>query len=244
MSNTVAGVTLPRLDSDGKAVVYATPSTPGWNTWISSAGDAIGPPVVRGGGDLLVLSWDADEARGQKSKSVQFAEPVQLHDGGMVFDPAGWSIEDITSFGVKFDGTVTTANGSGTGNCNCVPIGGGANLIVPAAGDGAYNVDLTAAVPVPAPAGDGYWDADYDTGVITPSPAPGHALFNLVNFSVESAMVCNVIFFNKRGEFSLPAYGVEWVHPNWKLVATVNKQSSGAGTIAGYMRCFRRFGRV
>jgi hypothetical protein len=240
---TVNGMLLPRLDSDGKQVVYVTPSTPGWNTWITSAGDDIGPPLVRGGGDLLQLSWTSNEARGTKTAEFRFGEPVQVNDGGATFDSTQWSPDDLLEYQMVLAATATTSGG-GAGNCNKVATGLGFNVIVPAAGNGAYNVNLANAIPVPSADSTGYWDSDYDTGAITPSATPGAAKFNLFDAEFKTSSARRVIFHNQRGLFELPAYGVEWVHPNWLLRCIVTKNSAGAGTISGWVRVFRRFGQV
>ena len=241
------GFLLPRLDGDGKPMVASSPATPGWSSWITSAGDDKGPPIVRGGGPLLQLSWDGVEPRGTKSMEIQFAEPVQMHDGGANFDPVQWGPQDEINWTMALDATATTSSGGGTGNCNKIAIGGGAHLIVPAAGNGAFNVDLAAAIPVPSTdangEGTGYWDSNYDTGVTTPG-TPGKALFNLYDFPLSLGSVVRVHFHNAQGEFQLPAYGVMWIHPNWRLVGHVEKQSASAGTITGWIRVFRKSNRI
>jgi hypothetical protein len=137
-----------------------------------------------------------------------------------------------------------TTSGGGSGNCNRVPTGLGFDVIVPSPGHGAYNVDLTTAVPVPSDTQTGYWDANYETGVITASANPGHAMFNLLTTELHRSTAYKVIFHNQTGAFALPAYGVTWVHPNWVLSCIVNKQSSSAGIISGWVRVFRKISQV
>jgi hypothetical protein len=239
MSIVQGGFLLPKLDGDGKAVVFSSPATPGWSSWITSAGDDVGPPVVRGGGAVLQLSWTGGEARGAKTMSIQFAEPVQMHDGGANFDPSQWGPEDEINWTMVLDATATTVNGGGTGNCNKVALGGGKNLIVPAAGNGGFDVVLANAVPVPSSAATGFWNSDYSTGAVTPG-VPSQSLFNLFDFEIKLGSVIHTHFHNAQGEFQLPAYGVAWIHPNWKLLASVTKTSAGAGTITGWIRVFRQ----
>jgi hypothetical protein len=238
MSITTGGFLLPKLDGDGKAVVFSSPASPAWSSWITSAGDLLGPPIVRGGGPTLQLAWTAIEARGPKTMEIQFAEPVQMHDGGANFDPTQWGPEDEISFTMVLQATAVAVNGGGTGNCNKVALGGGMNLIVPAPGTGAFDVVLANAVPVPSKDATGYWSSDYETGVIA-AGSPGAALFNLFDFEIKLGSVVRTHFHNSQGEFGLPAYGVAWIHPNWTLKATTNKQSPGAGTITGWIRVFR-----
>jgi hypothetical protein len=101
--------------------------------------------------------------------------------------------------------TPVTVNGTTTGNCNLYNVGPG-NLILPAAGNGTHDVDLTApmnanlagpdpvfvsqAVPVPAEdlsgvttAFNGYWDWTESTGQITVNSAQT-GQYNLYDFAV------------------------------------------------------------
>ena len=114
---------------------------------------------------------------------------------------------DWVNFSLVAPGSVKVANGGGLGNCNAVPTGAGSNVLVPAAGDGGYDVNLTEAananlnakpqgcpakvtkaVPVPAFADDGtpngYWDWDEETGAITASSTPGAAPWNLFDAEI------------------------------------------------------------
>jgi hypothetical protein len=243
MSDIQGGFLIPRLDGDGKSIVASSPASPSWSSWITSAGDLKGPPIQRGQGPTLQLVF---VGAGTQSKEIQFAEPVQMHDGGANFDPSQWDASDEINFFVQLDPTATTPNGTNTGNCNKVPIpgtGGMLHVIVPAAGNGAFDVDLSTAIPVPSQdtngSGTGYWNSDYDTGVITPGK-PGAALFNLYDFPIKSGNVVRTHFHNMRGSFELPAYGVEWIHPTWRLTASVTKNSPGGGTITGWVRVFRK----
>lgn len=238
MSTFDGGILLPKLDGDGKYVVASNPATPGWSSWITSAGDLKGPPIVRGGGDLLQLSWDATEARGTKEMEIQFAEPIQMHDGGANYNPSQWGPEDQINWRMVINAAVTTPNTSGTGNCNKINIGNGAHIIVPAAGDGDFDVNLSIASPAPSSDSTGFWDSDYVTGTITPNVSQ-KGRFNLFDFTIQLAAVMRVHFHNMQGAFQLPAYGVAWIHPNWRLRAIVDKQSPGAGVITGWLRVYR-----
>lgn len=115
------------------------------------------------------------------------------------------NIDDWIGFCMMAPATPTTANGGGTGNCNLVPVPG--SIIIPAAGNGAHDVDLntaananltgvgdpyprlvTQAVPVPAMAADGvsyngYWDWSDIDGSIAMS-VPGKGRYNLFTFEI------------------------------------------------------------
>jgi hypothetical protein len=243
-----AGYVLPEFDTEGKQIVVPAPSSKGLKTWFAGAGDVKGPPVLRGAGQRIRLTWDAAEARSTKNVEWSFAEPVELHDGELFYTPAvNWNCDDIADFLVVLPATATTANGSGTGNCNKVPTGAGYNVIVPAADNGAYDVNLANAVPIPtngSGVGTGYWDANIDTGVITPSASPGAAGYHLLDVEIKNAILKNVPLGNPLGVFDVETYKVEWMHPNWKLRLTVSKNSAGAGDVAGWLMIFRKSAQV
>jgi hypothetical protein len=115
---------------------------------------------------------------------------------------------------------VTASGGGNTGNCNLVDPGvGAAILIVPAAGNGTHNVDLSTAIPVPA-LGAGYYsctDPDFGLGVIT-AGAPGTSAYNL--FTVAIPLTKYATKFQLLGDRSinltLPAVKPGNILPQWK----------------------------
>lgn len=153
---------------------------------------------TRGDGTRLVASY-ADGASTENVLNIQFIDYVQILGG--TIRVANANIDDYISLDCYAEATAVTVNVGGTGNCNLYDMGGGANMIVPAAGDGTHDVDLeeplnanlagspgqptlvTKAVPVPAVEEDGtpigYYDWDRKTGAITPNPGKGgYYLFN------------------------------------------------------------------
>lgn len=231
------GYQVPALENDGKILVTPYPASEGYKTWFTGAGDQLSP-LVRGGGQRIKLQWDANENRGAKQIDLQFAEPVEMHDGGAFYSPVNsWSIDDNMTVRLIMPATVTTISGSG--NCNRVASGLGYDVVVPAAGDGGHEVDLTTAVPVPDPNNQGFWNVDHDTGVITPG-SPGASGFNLLTVEVPANFLRNVPLGHPMGHFDIDAYKAEWVHPTWKIRIIVDKQSAGAGDFAGWLLCYRK----
>jgi hypothetical protein len=166
------GPTKPR-DYDGKDKVQpVTLSKNQWHYW-HSVGDTAG--ALRNG-QQFQLSRSAD---GDASCTWQYRDPVWMAGGELMFQ--GAAMGDHVSFCVFAPATpVTAADGGNTGNCNVYY-----GVIVPAAGDGAYNVDLDEAHPVPAPSEDGYWDYALPanmqfSGTVTVSSAPGSAKYHLI----------------------------------------------------------------
>jgi hypothetical protein len=163
---------------------------------------------------------------------------MEVHDGEATYR-GDWTAEDKLNFSVRIPATSVVANGGGTGNCNLYPLGDGINAIIPAAGNGAYDVDLTAAAPVPVPEGQGAWNVVYETGVITPALSP--TTWALFDFPVpEAFFVRNLRLGSPLGVWDIDTYKVEWFHPAWILHLAVNKQSVGAGVLSGWILFFRR----
>lgn len=166
------GPTRPR-DYDGKDKVQpVTLSTNQWHYW-HSVGDT--SSALREGEQFkLSLSTDGDD-----DVSWQYRDPVWMAGGDLRFKNA--QIGDHVSFCVYAPATpVTASEGGNTGNCNVYY-----GVIAPAPGNGAYNVDLAEAHPVPTPAEDGYFDYALPTdmrfgGTTTFSATPGAAKFHLI----------------------------------------------------------------
>lgn len=230
-------------ESDGKQIVVISPASEGMRTWLTSRGDDLEQgPAGRGLGTKLKVEFDGyDTYPCVKNIDLQFLEPMEVHDGQFNWHPPeAFGADDDFSVSVIFPPTVATLT-PGTGNANQYPLGEGAVLYVPAAGDGYYTINLSnyaEAVPVPA-SGAGYWDVD-DDGVITPSSTPGQATFHLVNFPSEAFLISNVCMLNNIGLFDVDVYKTEWVHQSWKIRLSVSKTSEAPGIASGWLLTFRK----
>jgi hypothetical protein len=233
-------------DEDNKLVVVTYPGTVGFKTYFTGAGDNLSTGE-RGTGQAIKMAFTG---AGIQSIDVQFSAPAEVHDGEIVWSPvSNWGFDDTFSVSAVLPATTATANNGNTGNANKVATGLGFNLIVPAAGNGAWDVNLGTAVPVPsdvinvdtgAQTHQGYWDTNYYTGVITPGVNPGSSGFNLLDVSPpEMYLLKNIMMGNPLGVFDIDVYKVEWFHQNWLFRFSVNKVSSGAGTIGGWIFTFR-----
>lgn len=150
----------------------------------------------------------ANDGSGCVIKSTYFVTPVVILGGDIVGANAG--PHDWVTLAIIAPANTVTADPSGLGNCNLINVGFG-HIIVPALGNGAYNIDLNSginsnldstdpffvskAVPVPAldvtgTIGVGYWDWHDVSGLITPS-APGQGRYNLFDVSLNLATYVN-----------------------------------------------------
>lgn len=247
---TPEGTPLIALDAprerDHKPVMVNSPATEGTFTWLSARGDDLNPTSPasgRGEGAHLMLSFTEPDT---KEVEAQFMEPVELHDGHISWRPTGnWDFEDSWSISVRMPATVAVVNPTNTGNCNLYPTGLGFNIIVPAAGDGAYDIDLAQAVPIPdgynakTDQGAGYWDVEeHWSEEITPTGTDKGA-FNFYDIALEMFFCKNMDCGSPLGVWDLDAYKAEWISKKWKLCFQATKVTAGAGKIGGFLMIFR-----
>jgi hypothetical protein len=231
----------PLTATSDRLLVVNFPADFGSNLWLTSRGDDL-VNQVRGRGPKLAHKFD-DVTRTEieeKSVEIQFMEQIQLHDGHIdIAVPANWDITtDEWELSVTMAAnTVTPSAGGNTGNCNLVDMGG-YNAIVPAAGDGAYDVDLATAVPLPSSGGG--WDYDYFHDALTFPVDPASTSWALLDipFKVFVQIAVNVPA-SPMGVFDFDAYDAQRISPRWKVKFTVRKLSNGPGSIAGWIVCFR-----
>jgi hypothetical protein len=113
-------------------------------------------------------------------------------------------------------------------------------IIVPAAGNGYFNVDLDEACPVRNTKRTGYWNVDEETGVISVG-MPGSSMFDLFNFAPQDAwLMRSVATANYRHIMEPEVYRTEMIHPSWKVIMSVTKVTPGIGWLTGWFTCFRK----
>jgi len=236
-------------EDDGKPNVTVTPFTEGLFHAESTRGDDLdGMTILRREGTKLYLSWTDNDETETKSTWVTFHECIEMHDGHINWDPSDWGFADEWSVGMRMPATPCVANGGGTGNADKVPLGGGANLIVPAAGDGDWDVELGSESTLPTivaikDAGNGYWDYDQWTDTMVPSSTPGYGDWQLFDFQMGPYWLCkNDDCGDPRGIWELDPYKVEPIMARWQFglqVARDGSASRGAADIGGRYISFR-----
>jgi hypothetical protein len=225
--------------SNNRMIVVNFPAEFGKSAWITGRGDDL-VNGVRGRGPALRMSFD-DVVRSEpeeKSIDLQFLEYFQLHDGHIdLKDPQDWDLDDEWDFGAVLPATAATPNPSNTGNCNLVDLGG-YHAIVPAAGDGTHDVDLTSATPVPGPGGG--WDYDYNADTLAFPADPANTAFSLLDVEVRPYVQIAVNMpWSPMGVFDFDAYDCVPISRRWRLRFTVRKASNGPGKLAGWIVGFR-----
>lgn len=237
------------VEPDGKPLVLTTPARLGWNTFFTSRGDDNSIPGLpgRGEGSSFHLHFDANEV-GTKTVDVQFAEPVEVHDGEVHWNPpnTGFGFDDFFTFRALIPATQVVAN-PGAGNVQAVPFYEFGNVLLPAAGNGSHDLALVDAVPIPAGVDEngeygGYWDLTPDTGEVRVADVPGKGQWNLVDFDITVNLIKNVGLGNPRGVFDVNVYKTEYFHPMWslRLEVTRNLENAPAADLGGWIMLFRK----
>lgn len=196
---------------DGSPFVSPCMFPAGVYLYITGAGD--GANV----GDGQAFELTSEEA-GDEPVEFSFLDWVLLAGGSMV--PRGALQGDWASFEVYCPATPITPNGSNTGNCNLVN-----GIIVPAAGDGAYDVNLATANPVLTPLKDGYWEWDFpNTGKGNVSMGePGKAGAHLIAADYSLTRFLNrVPLSDDHLDFTIPAIEPKIMLPHWKGKVTLH----------------------
>lgn len=227
--------------SDGTPATLPCLFPNGVYLYLAGSGDST---TERGAGDPFVVSRDTS---GDSTAEWSYLDWVLIAGGGMSFK--GAEAGDYATMEIYAPATVVTPNGGGTGNCNLVDPGvGAAILIVPAAGDGAYDVDLDAAVPVPAwnvvtGACSGFYEWDKPStgkGTITVS-TPQASHFNLFAVAIPLIRFANKLPLLGNGvlDFNIPAVEPKMILPHWKGKVTLHNSGHTGLVGAWYMTTAR-----
>lgn len=221
-------------ETDGRAIITPYPAALGSQTQFVGGGDDI-TNGLPGEGPLLEFEFTGP---GTLSVEVQFLGMIQVADGAAIYS-GSWSAKDRLSFGVRIPANVPVLNTSNTGNCNLIPLGGGANMIIPAAGNGTHDLNLATASPILMPVdGASPWYVDRMIDGLVPAPMnDGNAI--LLDIEKFSWIVRHVPIGASDGHWDIDVYRAETIHPNWFLVAEVIKSSAGAGVLSGELLIYR-----
>lgn len=183
------------------------------------------------------LEWLENESRGRKVLEITHLVPTVLFGGVLAFAPTSqWEGGDLAELSLLLPATVVTPN-AGSGSCKLINTGKGFSTILPAAGDGDHDVDLSTAVPVPVEEGKiGEWAVDQVTGNI--SSALGSGKYHLLDTTMEIAGV-RVGGIHPSAGAQQQSYVIfasldtpVKIHPSWKVHFSVTKKSAGPGTVS------------
>lgn len=226
---------------DNKRLV-TTNSLPEWATlYLAGAGDTAS---AIGGGTKFQIS-----CTGQDDTTIEFQFCDQVHMVGGFGVATDALLGDYVDFKIYAPATtITAADPENEGNCNSVPTGQGFNIIVPAAGNGAYDVDLDndEGIIVPNTGGTGYWDWDAPNtgmGTVTPNYAGAGAYdlypvgMNLSLFTSKLPLLgCHVSM-----DFSIPNVRSKMMAPHWKGSVTLHSDTASNVTKIAF---FIKMGRA
>jgi len=187
-------------------------------------------PAERFGGDLFGLT---QAGQGTQTFTIDLLDGIFLAGGHIDWDGGSYG----SSIYMELTAPASTTKAPATanqGNCNLVPIGGGLHIIVPAAGNGAYDLDV--AIPIPATNDEtneqtGYWTYSepwVGKGSTTPG-VPQHSKYNLYDFPLELAHFTKLHLMLDTGQRDMvaPAIKPKWILPEWKMkVAVTNADAN------------------
>jgi hypothetical protein len=215
---------------EGRPIIH--PVTLGENQWHywHSVGETSG--ALRAGPHFSLSKAIA----GDVDLVWQYRDPVWMAGGELTYE--GALVGDHVSFCVFAPATPVTASGGGnTGNCNVVD-----GVIVPAAGNGAYNVDLADCHPVPTPAGDGYWDYVLPAsmklkGTTTLSATPGAAKYHLIaaRFDLTMFVAHEMLLGAGKTAFEPQNINASLCLPEWRFECKLHNES-GSHTVTAVWR--------
>lgn len=245
-------------ESDGREIVTPSPIGIGWNVFFAGSDDDADQfaihqqnplaPSGRGDGKPFLVEIPGEDPD-PTIEEFSFVEPIHIHDGEVNWGPDGyWDYNDRFSIGIRFSATNVEST-PGTGNCNMINIltkevmseNDGYGLIIPAAGDGYFTIDLDTACPIRNTNKEGYWAVNEDSGKIS-SGAPGQSQFDLYNFAPADAwLMKNIATANSKRIMEPDVYRTELIHPSWKVIMSVTKVTSGIGWLTGWFTCFRKY---
>jgi hypothetical protein len=200
--------------------------------------------VARFGGDPLSLQ---QVGAGTATQDVLFKDGVFLAGGHVEWDGGAWGANVYMEL-VAPPSTTKAPAVANQGNCNKVPTGLGFNIIVPAAGNGVYDLDV--GVPVPANNDEtmvqtGYWSHSepwIGYGALTPG-VPGSAKYNLFDVELDLAHFAKLHLFRDTGARDLiaPAIKPKWILPEWKMrIAITNVDANKTLRFAADLMIARR----
>lgn len=215
--------------SDGKMFVIPNIFPQGVTLYLAGAGDD--SVSGRGAGNQFMIQSDT---AGDSTVEWYFKDVVSMAGGSITWE--GGQAGDYASMEGYAPATAVTPNGGGTGNCNVVN-----GLIVPAAGNGAYDVNLANAVPLPAVNEEGvksgYWDYTdpwIGAGTFTPAATPGQGTVNLVAAQILLARFVNKLQLlgSHNTNLVIPAIKPKFFWPQWKLKVTCHNSGHAGLKIA------------
>lgn len=232
------GIAVPSTN-DGRAI--SMPSLFPDSTMLYITGAADDPIAGRGQGSSFTFSSDT---AGDTTLLFSFNDWVYLTGGA--FRYVGATLGDMITLEATAPASTVTPNGGNTGNCNLTASPFGANtLIIPAAGNGAYDVNLTTAVPITAlntaapRAPIGYWNwstPDTGKGTIT-AGTPGASPYNLFTVNIDPLIRIVEklqIVGDAADNLTIPAVNPKQFLPHWSIRATLHNSGH-----TGLQACFR-----
>jgi hypothetical protein len=221
---TANGPSRPR-DYDGRDVFLPVTLGAGqWHYW-HGEGDDVEEETIGGGAAFAVSRSTA----GESTVVWRYRDPVWIAGGSFKYE--GAQLGDWVRFEIYAPATpITPSAGGNTGNCNLHESG----VLIPAAGDGAYNVDLENTYPVPtsdfAPYS-GFWNyalpADMKGKGVTTAGTPGGSKYHLIPARVNLDLFVNKerLLGSGLSTYEPQNIRVSLCLPGWEFECTIHNET-------------------
>lgn len=227
---------------DKKTYVRASSYTLGTRLYITGRGDDRSSGVGKGPRFEL-----AQSAMGSSDwVTWQFNDWIEMGGGGLEFVNA--QLGDWVTMQLVAPASAITPNGSNEGNCNIHPTYG---ILIPAAGDGAYDIDLSAGseAPVPLLTTGGLWTWSYpDTGLgqVTPAPsADGNCNLVPQAYPIHTYVQEVGILGDSALSFTYPGIDPTRILPQWQFSCRIHNAAGSHDLEASWkIVCARMSGQV
>ena len=246
-------------NADGKNVFTVNPFPKNIYVYYTAKSDHI-PSGLRGVGDRFKVE---STGVGVYTVDAQFIDILYM-TGGETTIVGETHPDDYANIELVAPATPVAFVPGGTGNCNVIPVAG-KQLIIPATGNGFYNVDVevalnsnlenksfgapgkvTKATPITSFGDSGFWDWDENSGDITPSytMTGGYNLFAeeliMARFANGVIVHASPLTQYKNVQYNVPVKASK-VLPHWVIRGTIYAHGSGNFSAAWMLYTAREY---
>lgn len=221
----------PLETADGRRLIVPSRFGPGIDPYICGAGDDRATGIKADGPTFSFNGLGS----GEETIEFGFVDTVRVAAGGVMWKDCVPG--DVIDMWMSSKAAPLTST-PGAGNANKVDLGG-YNLIVPAAGDGEWTVDLATCDLVPVldkDNPDGYWDWDaLELGMGTVTPGAGASLWNLFDIDIKLVhWVCKVPLLGDGENYIDPNSIDRKIYQRWTWYTKATSSSNNASAKIGF----------
>jgi len=225
-----ANLPIAALNYDGRQITQpVTVSAGQWHYW-HGVGDST---TTLGAGTQFFASNDGTS--GDSATTWFYRDPAWIAGGTFKYTNA--QLGDWVRFTIYAPATQIIPSETNTGNCNLIY-----GVLIPAAGDGAYDIDFTNAFPIPLPSGTGgYWNYAFPStmmgrGTLSPS-VPGEGGYHLIpaRYNLDGFVRDEMLLGSGEVYYEPQNINVSLCFPGWEFECLLHNES-GSHTLQAVWR--------